>query len=249
MVKTTFFHDKFGVEQFEYNSSLTGNAGWSHPMLNSIIYLQVSVISQALIFITRSRTFFFLERPSIILVGAFILAQLIATFIAVWAHWSFTDIAGCGWRWAGIVWVWNLIWFFPLDLLKVKDRGIEIEFYVYRDFSLLFVNILIPKQKRVIEESLETKPSTDEQRLSRQNSVSNPPSRRLSRMTSDQERSRRDQFAEVTARYYTPHTQHLSTAHRHRNFARLFSNKNNQQPTFTMIPNELRRFSLVQVKT
>ena len=91
-------------------------------MLNSIIYLQVSTISQALIFITRSHSFFFIERPSLLLVSAFITAQLIATFIAVWANWSFTHILGCGWTWAGIVWIWNIIWFLPMDLLKVSFR-------------------------------------------------------------------------------------------------------------------------------
>jgi H+-transporting ATPase len=120
-VKTTFFHDKFGVQQFEYHSQSSPNPGWNNPILNSIIYLQVSTISQALIFITRSHNFFFLERPSIMLVGAFITAQLIATFIAVWAKWSFTGILGCGWTWAGIVWIWNIIWFFPLDFLKVNE--------------------------------------------------------------------------------------------------------------------------------
>jgi H+-transporting ATPase len=96
------------------------NPEWNDPILHSIIYLQVSTISQALIFVTRSRSFFFMERPSIILVVAFGLAQLIATIIAVYANWPFTDIKGCGWSWAGIVWVWNIIWFFPLDLIKVN---------------------------------------------------------------------------------------------------------------------------------
>lgn len=120
-VKTSFFQDKFGVTQFEYRPSTDDNPGWNDPRLHSIIYLQVSTISQALIFITRSRSFFFLERPSIILVIAFILAQLVATFIAVWANWGFTDIQGCGWSWAGIVWIWNIVWFFPLDLIKVRE--------------------------------------------------------------------------------------------------------------------------------
>jgi len=122
IVKTTFFHDKFGVEQFVYNSQLAKNPGWNHPILHSIIYLQVSTISQALIFITRSHSFFFLERPSRLLVSAFIIAQLIATFIAVWANWTFTNIHGCGWTWAAIVWIWNIIWFFPLDFLKVNKK-------------------------------------------------------------------------------------------------------------------------------
>ena len=120
-VKTSFFHDRFGVEQFEYHSATDDNPGWNDPILHSIIYLQVSTISQALIFVTRSHGFFFMERPSMVLVGAFAVAQLIATFIAVWANWSFTDIHGCGWTWACIVWIWNIVWFFPLDLLKVKQ--------------------------------------------------------------------------------------------------------------------------------
>lgn len=91
-------------------------------MLNSIIYLQVSTISQALIFITRSHRFFFLERPSMILIGAFLLAQLIATFLAVYANWNFASIQACGWTWAAIVWIWNCIWFLPMDFLKVKTN-------------------------------------------------------------------------------------------------------------------------------
>jgi H+-transporting ATPase len=118
-VKTSFFQNKFNVETFTYRPTTDDNPGWNHPILHSIIYLQVSTISQALIFITRSRTFFFCERPSLFLILAFVLAQLIATFIAVWANWSFTDIQGCGWTWAGIVWLWNIIWFFPLDFIKV----------------------------------------------------------------------------------------------------------------------------------
>jgi len=119
IVETSFFHDKFHVQQFNHSNS-TDNPGWNDPQLHSIIYLQVSTISQALIFITRSHGFFFTERPSIILVCAFALAQLIATIIAVYANWGFTNIKGCGWGWAAIVWVWNIIWFFPLDLVKVN---------------------------------------------------------------------------------------------------------------------------------
>lgn len=120
IVQTQFFSDFFGVEQFEWNVNSGPTSGWNHPMLNSIIYLQVSTISQALIFVTRSRSFFFLERPSIFLVVAFCLAQLVATFISVYANWSFTHMQACGWTWAGIVWVWNLVWFFPLDFIKVR---------------------------------------------------------------------------------------------------------------------------------
>lgn len=45
--------------------------------LASAVYLQVSTISQALIFVTRSRNWSFTERPGLLLVTAFIIAQLV----------------------------------------------------------------------------------------------------------------------------------------------------------------------------
>lgn len=153
IVQTTFFHDKFGVKQFEYRPSSDKNPGWNDPILHSIIYLQVSTISQALIFVTRSRGFFFMERPSIILVIAFIIAQMIATVIAVYANWGFTDIEGCGWAWAAIVWVWNVIWFFPLDLLKVKENKYCFHFLKMISllicYSLDFVLTLIQNKNKL----------------------------------------------------------------------------------------------------
>ncbi|RCI02493.1 plasma membrane H+-ATPase [Rhizopus stolonifer] len=108
-LKTTFFNRAFGLQLFTDPNDY---------VLHSVVYLQVSTISQGLIFITRSRGPFFSERPSILLVCSFIIAQLVATFIAVYANWGFTSIQGCGWHWAGVAWVWNFIWFAPLDLVK-----------------------------------------------------------------------------------------------------------------------------------
>ncbi|CEP09717.1 hypothetical protein [Parasitella parasitica] len=124
IIQTNFFESHFslphvfnpetGVEEKFVNSGI----------YHSVIYLQVSTISQALIFVTRSRGFFFSERPSIMLMCAFIIAQLVATFIAVYANWPFTNIAGCGWNWAGIVWIWNIVWFIPMDFIKFGMRYI-----------------------------------------------------------------------------------------------------------------------------
>lgn len=71
------------------------------------IYLQVSTISQALIFVTRSQTWSFMERPGYLLVIAFVIAQLVATLIAVYANWEFAKIQGCGWKWAGVIWLYK----------------------------------------------------------------------------------------------------------------------------------------------
>ncbi|TVU45645.1 hypothetical protein EJB05_05136, partial [Eragrostis curvula] len=114
--KTNFFPRIFHVE------SLEKTAQDDFQKLASAIYLQVSTISQALIFVTRSRSWSFMERPGFLLVFAFLVAQLIATLIAVYADWGFTSIKGIGWGWAGIVWLYNLIFYFPLDIIKFLIR-------------------------------------------------------------------------------------------------------------------------------
>ncbi|ONM32682.1 ATPase 4 plasma membrane-type [Zea mays] len=114
--KTNFFPKIFHVE------SLEKTAQDDFQKLASAVYLQVSTISQALIFVTRSRSWSFVERPGFLLVFAFLVAQLIATLIAVYADWAFTSIKGIGWGWAGIVWLYNIIFYFPLDIIKFLIR-------------------------------------------------------------------------------------------------------------------------------
>ena len=74
-----------------------------------VVYLQVAIISQALIFVTRSHGFFFMERPSTALMCAFGLAQLVSSIIARYGDWGFTQIKGISGGWIGIVWVWVCI--------------------------------------------------------------------------------------------------------------------------------------------
>ncbi|KAG5234079.1 ATPase 11, plasma membrane-type [Salix suchowensis] len=114
--KTDFFPRVFGVPTLEKT------AHDDFRKLASAIYLQVSTISQALIFVTRSRSWSFVERPGLLLVVAFIIAQLIATLIAVYANWSFAAIEGIGWGWAGVIWLYNIIFYFPLDIIKFLIR-------------------------------------------------------------------------------------------------------------------------------
>ncbi|KAF9433877.1 plasma membrane H+-ATPase [Entomortierella beljakovae] len=119
-VHTEFFFN-MGLHQFGDRIPDGTEKGFIDPnnfKLHSVIYLQVSTLSQALIFVTRSQGLSYIERPSLILCCAFILAQLVATFIAVYANWGFTQIMGCGWGWAAVVWIWNIIWYVPLDFIK-----------------------------------------------------------------------------------------------------------------------------------
>lgn len=66
-----FVQRVFGV------STLEKTAHHDFRKLASAIYLQVSTISQALIFVTRSRGWSYVERPGILLVTAFVIAQLV----------------------------------------------------------------------------------------------------------------------------------------------------------------------------
>ncbi|KAJ0029871.1 hypothetical protein Pint_12615 [Pistacia integerrima] len=112
MKKTDFFPDRFGVRHIKN----------SEDEMMAALYLQVSIISQALIFVTRSRSWSFVERPGLLLVTAFVIAQLVATFIAVYANWGFARIQGCGWGWAGVIWLYSLVTYFPLDIFKFGIR-------------------------------------------------------------------------------------------------------------------------------
>ncbi|KAH9462272.1 hypothetical protein Pst134EB_006179 [Puccinia striiformis f. sp. tritici] len=114
IVNTTFFEDTFGMSPLKEAND---------PQLHMIIYLQVAIISQALIFITRSHSWFFMERPSMALVGAFCIAQTIASLLAVFGTMEFSSVQAIPLSWVAVAWVWNLIWFLPMDLIKFATRA------------------------------------------------------------------------------------------------------------------------------
>ncbi|KAI9607625.1 hypothetical protein KEM48_003534 [Puccinia striiformis f. sp. tritici PST-130] len=115
IVNTTFFEDTFGISPLKDAND---------PQLHMIIYLQVAIISQALIFITRSHSWFFMERPSMALVGAFCIAQTVASLLAVFGTMEFASVQAISLSWVGVAWVWNLFWFLPMDLIKFATRAL-----------------------------------------------------------------------------------------------------------------------------
>jgi H+-transporting ATPase len=122
IMETTFFQDKFGV------TLDTIPVRSDDRSLHMIVYLQVAIISQALIFVTRSHGFFFMERPSTALLCAFAIAQLVSSIIAAYADWGFTKIHAISGGWIGIVWVWNIVWFVPLDWIKFAMKATVIKY-------------------------------------------------------------------------------------------------------------------------
>ncbi|XP_020518801.1 ATPase 10, plasma membrane-type isoform X3 [Amborella trichopoda] len=108
---TTFFETHFHVRSLSNSEEIS-----------AAIYLQVSIVSQALIFVTRSRGWSFLERPGTLLICAFIVAQLVATLIAVYANISFASFSSIGWGWAGVIWIYSVVFYVPLDIIKFVVR-------------------------------------------------------------------------------------------------------------------------------
>jgi H+-transporting ATPase len=104
--------------------------------LNGLLYLQVSISSMATIFVTRSRGFSWRDKPGNYLLIAFCASQTASSFLGSYgltAQYPLNGAAmfgGCGWGWVLVAWVWSLVWYFPLDILKfifraVVDRRIQ----------------------------------------------------------------------------------------------------------------------------
>lgn len=83
--------------------------------IQTLMYLKLSVAGHLTIFLTRTRGTFWSIPPAKALFFAVLGTQIIATFIAVYGLFM-TPI---GWRWAGFVWGYALVWFLINDRLKL----------------------------------------------------------------------------------------------------------------------------------
>ncbi|KAJ4875298.1 plasma membrane-type protein [Raphanus sativus] len=123
LMTVVFFWAAYRTDFFPRTFHVRDLRGNEHEMM-SALYLQVSIVSQALIFVTRSRGWSFLERPGWLLLIAFWIAQAIATGVAVLANWEFARIKGIGLGWAAVIWLYSLVFYIPLDMLKFAIRYI-----------------------------------------------------------------------------------------------------------------------------
>ncbi|MCB0806618.1 MAG: plasma-membrane proton-efflux P-type ATPase [Bacteroidales bacterium] len=89
--------------------------GMSQEILQTLIYLKLSVAGHLTIFVTRTRKNFWTDRPSNTLLFAVIITQAIATLIAVYGLF----MTPLGWKLAGIVWAYCIAWFLVEDAAKV----------------------------------------------------------------------------------------------------------------------------------
>jgi H+-transporting ATPase len=84
-------------------------------MIQTLMYLKLSVAGHMTIFLTRTRGHFWADRPSNILLGAVVGTQAIATLVAVFGLFM-TPI---GWGWAALVWGYALAWFLVNDWIEI----------------------------------------------------------------------------------------------------------------------------------
>ena len=84
-------------------------------MIQTLIYLKLSVAGHLTVFVTRTRGPFWSIRPAPILLGAVICTQAVATLIAVYG----VLMTPIGWGWAAVVWAYALVWFLIEDQMKL----------------------------------------------------------------------------------------------------------------------------------
>jgi len=116
VVNTNFFPDTFHLEKLSTIND---------PRLTGLVYVQVSVGGLATIFITRSHSFSFLNRPGIFVVIAYIIAQVVASVIGAYGLDDFDNFGGAGWGYVAVAWVWSIIWFIPMDTCKVLVNWVK----------------------------------------------------------------------------------------------------------------------------
>jgi H+-transporting ATPase len=84
-------------------------------VIQSLIYLKLSVAGHLTIFLTRTRGPFWSHRPAPVLLGAVVGTQVVATLISVYGIF----MAPIGWGWAVLVWGYALAWFLVNDRVKL----------------------------------------------------------------------------------------------------------------------------------
>lgn len=85
------------------------------PQLQTLMYLMLSVAGHLTIFLARTRGPFWSIRPARILLLAVLGTQALATLIAAYGLF----MTALGWRWAGFVWGYAIIWALLGDRVKL----------------------------------------------------------------------------------------------------------------------------------
>jgi len=83
-----------------------------------------------------------MERPGVMLMCAFVFSQAAATLIGVYGfhgypHDGVSNFRGCGWGWALLVWIYSIIVYIPLDLIKMGAGWVALRYPRFFDMEWL----------------------------------------------------------------------------------------------------------------
>jgi hypothetical protein len=87
----------------------------NREMIQTFMFLKLAVAGHLTIFITRTRSPFWLIAPAPILLWAAIGTKLLATAAAVYG----AMMVPIGWKWSALIWGYAILWFFINDALKL----------------------------------------------------------------------------------------------------------------------------------
>ncbi|PRP86554.1 P-type ATPase [Planoprotostelium fungivorum] len=93
-----------------------------------LIYLNISVTGLGTIFSVRNQHFFFSNRPGVLPVIAFLIAQAAASCMAAYGFRGYPygpyGLQGCGWGWVLFVWLWSIAILLPIDFVKLGAEDV-----------------------------------------------------------------------------------------------------------------------------
>ena len=92
----------------------------SHAVLQSFMYLKLSVSGHLMVFMARTRGHFWSIKPALPLFLAIVGTQFIATLITVYGF----LLPAMGWNLAILIWGYTLVTFMIIDFIKVKVYGL-----------------------------------------------------------------------------------------------------------------------------
>jgi len=105
----------------------------NEDQLRGLVYMQVSISGSAVIFVTRSHRWSWTERPGVLLGCAFLVSQTSATIIGIFGFNGYPGKAapfdGCGWDYAIFIWLWCIVWYLPMDIIKLGLGFVANSFY------------------------------------------------------------------------------------------------------------------------
>ena len=76
------------------------------------------------VFVTRSQTFSYFERPGWWIISAFVFAQIVASVLGAYGLNGYEGFHGSGWGYVLVAWIWAIMTYLLLDPLKFLVRFI-----------------------------------------------------------------------------------------------------------------------------